>query len=55
MPQPARLLADAAARAAAEDAFDVDFGRRLGEREIRRPETDAEVALEVLLHELMQH
>ena len=53
--EPAGLLADAAAGAAAEHALDVDLGRRLGEGEVRRPEAHAEVALEELLHELVQH
>ena len=49
--QPARVLAHAATLAAAEHALDVHLGRGLGEREVRRAETDAELALEEALEE----
>src|SRR5262249_60335732 len=38
--EPAALLAEPAAGAAADEAQHVDLGRRLGEREERRPEPD---------------
>ena len=53
--EPAGLLADAAAGAVAEHALDVDLGRRLGEREVRRPEAQAARLLEELLGEAGEH
>src|SRR5690606_29306906 len=52
--QPAGVLADAAALAAADHAADVDLGRRLREREIGRPEPHVQVALEEVAQELRQ-
>jgi hypothetical protein len=46
--------AAAAALAAAEHALDVHLGGGLGEREIGRPETDTEPALEEPFDEVMQ-
>ena len=53
--QPAGVLADAATRAAAQHAGHVDFGRRLGEREVRRPQAHLQVALEERFEEAVQH
>src|SRR4030065_656964 len=49
--QPASPLAHTATAAAADHAFDVGLGRRLGEREERRTETDLERFLEELRQE----
>ncbi|RMO19822.1 hypothetical protein ALQ47_05273 [Pseudomonas cichorii] len=50
--QPAGLLADATALAAAHHAFHIDFSGRLGEREERRTETHRQFFLEEHAQEL---
>src|SRR4029450_8963422 len=52
--EPACLLANTAAGSVAEQAFDVDLGRRLGEGEIGGTKANAELALEEPFHEAVQ-
>src|SRR5579872_5241167 len=51
--EPAGLLADATACAAAEHAGDVDLGGRLGEGEVRGTQPHGKILLEESLHEVV--